>query len=45
MRDAPWSEIPVPADTTDPEAKAARVWMQIALDDLVAQDRMAAGSN
>jgi arylsulfatase A len=45
MRDAPWSEISVPADTTDPEAKAARVRMQIALDDLVAQDRMAAGSN
>ena len=31
MEDAPWKQIPVPADTSDAEAKAARVKLQAAL--------------
>jgi arylsulfatase A len=31
MKDAPWKQIPVPADTSDAEAKAARVKLQAAL--------------
>ena len=38
MKDAPWQEIPVPADTTDSEAKAARSRLQTALDGMLAQD-------
>lgn len=38
MRDAPWQEIPVSADTSDPEAKAARARLQTALDGMLAQD-------
>jgi arylsulfatase A len=38
MKDAPWREIAVPADTTDPEAKAARSRLQSALDGMLAQD-------
>ncbi|HBJ83402.1 MAG TPA: hypothetical protein DDZ88_05910 [Verrucomicrobiales bacterium] len=38
MRDAPWSEIPVPAETPDAEAKAARTRLKVALDGVVAQD-------
>jgi arylsulfatase A len=38
MRDAPWREIPVPADTTDSEAKAARGRLQTALDGMLVQD-------
>lgn len=45
MRDAPWSEIPVPIDTTDPEAKAARVKLKAALDGVLAQDRSSADRN
>lgn len=39
MKDAPWREIPVPADTADSEAKAARSRLQSALDGMLAQDR------
>jgi hypothetical protein len=38
MRDAPWSEVPVPADTADVDAKAARSRLQTALDSVIAQD-------
>jgi len=38
MKDAPWQEIPVSADTTDPEAKAARSRLQTVLDGILAQD-------
>jgi arylsulfatase A len=38
MKDAPWREIPVPADTADSEAKAARSRLQSALDGMLAQD-------
>lgn len=35
--DAPWQEIPVPADTADPAARSARERLQPVLDDLRAQ--------
>jgi len=38
MKDAPWQEIPVAADTNEPEAKAARTRLKTALDGLIAQD-------
>lgn len=38
MRDAPWSEISVPADTANGEASAARSRLQTALDSVIAQD-------
>jgi arylsulfatase A-like enzyme len=38
MRDAPWQEIPVAADTTDPAAQAARLRLRTALDGMLAQD-------
>ncbi|MDQ3625293.1 MAG: sulfatase-like hydrolase/transferase, partial [Verrucomicrobiota bacterium] len=38
MRDAPFREIPVPADTTDAEAKTARAKLQAALSALPAQE-------
>lgn len=38
MKDAPFSEIPVPADTADPEAQAARKRLEAALAELKAQD-------
>ena len=38
MQDAPWQEIPVSADTTDAEVKAARDKLQAALDGMIAQD-------
>ena len=34
MKDAPWQQIPVPADTSDADAKAARAKLQAALDGL-----------
>ncbi len=34
MKDAPYQQIPVPADTSDPDAKAARAKLQAALDEL-----------
>jgi hypothetical protein len=34
MRSAPYQEKLVPDDTTDPEAMAARAWLEHVLDDL-----------
>lgn len=34
MKDAPYAETAIPADSTDPEAKAARAQLQAALDEL-----------
>jgi len=38
MKDAPWREIPVPGDTADAGAKAARARLKTVLDTLLAQD-------
>lgn len=38
MKDAPWREIPVPSDTPDAGAKAARARLKSVLDGLLAQD-------
>jgi arylsulfatase A-like enzyme len=38
MRDAPWQEIPVSANTTDAGAKAARSRLKTVLDGLLAQE-------
>lgn len=38
MKDAPWQEIPVSADTSDAEAQAARSRLQTVLADMLAQD-------
>jgi arylsulfatase A-like enzyme len=38
MKDAPWREIPVPSDTPDAGAKAARARLKTVLDGLLAQD-------
>lgn len=38
MKDAPFQQIPVPADTSDADANAARTKLQAALSDLKSQD-------
>jgi len=40
MKDAPFRETPIAAETADAEARAARKRLQAVLDDLVAQDKV-----